>query len=63
MILIVMYDLGMKLYHKTLQLPSLHYHEFQRQTNVDYTIGKPKWNNNEICMNEAGPTHALYIFI
>ena len=42
MILMVMYDLGMKLYHKTLQLPSLHYYEFQRQTNVDYTMGKPK---------------------
>ena len=34
MILMVMY--------KTLQLPSLHYYEFQRQTNVDYTMGKPK---------------------
>ena len=32
----------MVMYHKTLQLPSLHYYEFQRQTHVDYTMGKPK---------------------
>ena len=27
---------------QNIQLPSLHYYEFQRQTHVDYTMGKPK---------------------